>query len=186
MVTGTRAAGVVSWQVDTPGLMVVTLNRPPANALGLPVLDGLHAALDAAEASLKVMIVASAVDGFFAAGADIRHMSSADAASFAAYGDRMRAVNDRLAAAPWISVAAVDGLELGGGLELAMSLRDLDRPVAHACHDIDCPAEGLDVSTDSVHLGHFAVLDLRDAGLRDAHHGRDLGLGEPGVLAQLR
>jgi transposase len=36
------------------------------------------------------MIVASAVDGFFAAGADIRHMSSADAASFAAYGDRMR------------------------------------------------------------------------------------------------
>src|ERR1019366_9398004 len=23
------------------------------------------------------------------------------------------------------------------------SLRDLDRPVAHACHDIDCPAEGL-------------------------------------------
>jgi enoyl-CoA hydratase/carnithine racemase len=121
MVTGTRAAGVVSWQVDTPGVMVVTLNRPPANALGLPVLDGLHAALDAAEASLKVMIVASAVDGFFAAGADIRHMSSADAASFAAYGDRMRAVNDRLAAAPWISVAAVDGLALGGGLELAIS-----------------------------------------------------------------
>jgi enoyl-CoA hydratase len=101
--------------------MVVTLNRPPANALGLPVLDGLHAALDAAEASLKVMIVASAVDGFFAAGADIRHMSAADAASFAAYGDRMRAVNDRLAAAPWISVAAVDGLALGGGLELAIS-----------------------------------------------------------------
>jgi enoyl-CoA hydratase len=121
MVTGTRAAGVVSWQVDTPGVMVVTLNRPPANALGLPVLDGLHAALDAAEASLKVMIVASAVDGFFAAGADIRHMSAADAASFAAYGDRMRAVNDRLAAAPWISVAAVDGLALGGGLELAIS-----------------------------------------------------------------
>ena len=121
MVTGTRAAGVVTWQVDTPGIMVVTLNRPPANALGLPVLDGLHAALDAAEASLKVMIVASAVDGFFAAGADIRHMSAADAASFAAYGDRMRAVNDRLAAAPWISVAAVDGLALGGGLELAIS-----------------------------------------------------------------
>jgi enoyl-CoA hydratase len=121
MVTGTRAAGVVTWQVDTPGIMVVTLNRPPANALGLPVLDGLHAALDAAEASLKVMIVASAVGGFFAAGADIRHMSAADAASFAAYGDRMRAVNDRLAAAPWISVAAVDGLALGGGLELAIS-----------------------------------------------------------------
>jgi enoyl-CoA hydratase/carnithine racemase len=121
MVIGTRAAGRVSWRADSPGVMLVTLSRPPANALGLPVLDGLHAALDAADAGVKVMIVASAVDGFFAAGADIRHMSSADAESFAAYGDRMRAVNDRLAAAPWISVAAVDGLALGGGLELALS-----------------------------------------------------------------
>ena len=38
-----------------------------------------------------------------------------------AYGDRMRAANDRLAAAPWISIAAIDGLALGGGLELAMA-----------------------------------------------------------------
>ena len=42
------------------------------------------------------MIIASAVDGFFAAGADIKHMSAIDAASFAAYGDRMRHVNARL------------------------------------------------------------------------------------------
>jgi enoyl-CoA hydratase len=33
----------------------------------------------------------------------------------------MRAVNDRLAASSWISIAAVDGLALGGGLELAMA-----------------------------------------------------------------
>jgi enoyl-CoA hydratase len=33
----------------------------------------------------------------------------------------MRAVNDRIAAAPWLSVAAVDGLALGGGLELALA-----------------------------------------------------------------
>jgi enoyl-CoA hydratase len=38
-----------------------------------------------------------------------------------AYGDKMRAVNDRLAGAPWVSIAAVDGLALGGGLELAMA-----------------------------------------------------------------
>lgn len=114
---------VVTWHTEGPGVMVVTLDRPPANALGLPILEGLHAAVDAAEkvGDVKVMVVTSALDGFFAAGADIKHMSTIDAASFLAYGETMRAVNDRITAAPWVSVAAVDGLALGGGLELAMA-----------------------------------------------------------------
>lgn len=114
---------VVTWRTEAEGIVIVTLERPPANALGVPLLDGMHAAIDAAEAAgdVKVMVIVSALDGFFAAGADIKHMSTIDAASFMAYGDKMRAVNDRLAAAPWISIAAVDGLALGGGLELAMA-----------------------------------------------------------------
>jgi enoyl-CoA hydratase/carnithine racemase len=114
---------VVTWHTESAGVMVVTMARPPANALGLPILEGLHAAIDAAEAAgdVKVMVVSSAIDGFFAAGADIKHMSTIDAASFMAYGDTMRAANDRLSASPWISIAAVDGLALGGGLELAMA-----------------------------------------------------------------
>jgi enoyl-CoA hydratase/carnithine racemase len=113
----------VTWHTESPGVMVVTMARPPANALGLPILDGMHAAMDAAEAAgdVKVMVVTSALDGFFAAGADIKHLSTIDAESFLAYGDRMRSVNDRLAAAPYLSIAAVDGLALGGGLELAMA-----------------------------------------------------------------
>jgi enoyl-CoA hydratase/carnithine racemase len=114
---------VVTWQPAAPGIWRVTMASPPANALSMPLLDGLHAALDAAEAAgdVKVIVLSSALDGFFAAGADIKHLATIGAASFTAYGDRMRAVNDRLAAAPFLSVAAVGGLALGGGLELAMA-----------------------------------------------------------------
>lgn len=103
-------------------IIEIILNRPPANALGPPLLEGLHKGLDAAEAlPAKVIVVSSALPGFFAAGADIKHMSSVDAESFAEYGDALRSGVERLAAHPALSVAAVDGLALGGGLELAMA-----------------------------------------------------------------
>ncbi|WP_227999437.1 enoyl-CoA hydratase/isomerase family protein [Nocardia australiensis] len=117
------ARDAVIWETVEPGITAVTMQRAPANALGIPLLDGIHRAIDAAEKAgdVKVMVIGSALPGFFAAGADIKHLSTIDAETFTAYGDRMRAVNDRLAASPWISIAAVDGVALGGGLELAMA-----------------------------------------------------------------
>jgi enoyl-CoA hydratase len=113
----------VLWDVVGDKVMVFTLQWPRANALGLPIIEGLSAALDDAErrGDIKVVIVASAIPGFFAAGADIKHMSAVDATSFTAYGDQLRGVLDRLASSGAITVAAVDGLALGGGLELAMA-----------------------------------------------------------------
>jgi len=114
-----RAA--VTWNRDG-AIVEFVLNSPPANALGLEIIEGLHTAIDYAEsADAKVIVVASAIDGFFAAGADIKHMSSVDPASFREYGDALRGVLERLAALPLVSVAAIEGLGLGGGLELAMA-----------------------------------------------------------------
>ncbi|MDT5092278.1 MAG: hypothetical protein QOH60_1641 [Mycobacterium sp.] len=111
----------VSLRVAGPVIEII-LNRRPANALGPPIIDGLHKGLDAADAlSAKVIVVSSALPGFFAAGADIKHMSSVDAASFGTYGDALRGAVERLAAHPAVSVAAVDGRALGGGLEVAMA-----------------------------------------------------------------
>jgi enoyl-CoA hydratase len=113
----------VTWRQAGDGVRVFTLRCPPANALGLPVIEGLNAALDDADAAggVKVVVLASEVAGFFAAGADIKHMSSVDEQSFLAYGDALRSALDRLASPDRITIAAVDGLALGGGLELAMA-----------------------------------------------------------------
>jgi enoyl-CoA hydratase/carnithine racemase len=111
----------VTWNRDG-AIVEIVLDRPPANALGLEILEGLHAAMDYAEAAgAKVIIVTSTVNGFFAAGADIKHMSAVDAASFREYGDALRGALERLAALPMVSVAAIEGLALGGGLELTMA-----------------------------------------------------------------
>ena len=103
-------------------IVEVVLSGPPANALGPDIVKGLHEAMDSADmAAAKVLLLTSAIEGFFAAGADIKHMSSVDGASFREYGDGLRGALERLSGLPLVSVAAIDGLALGGGLELAMA-----------------------------------------------------------------
>jgi enoyl-CoA hydratase len=87
-------------------------------------LGGLADAADAVEQSgAAALVVASGIEGFFAAGADIKHMKSLDPPGFAAYGARMRAVFARLAGLEALTIAAIEGLALGGGLELSLACK---------------------------------------------------------------
>ncbi|HBX79570.1 MAG TPA: enoyl-CoA hydratase [Propionibacteriaceae bacterium] len=119
-----EAAGhAVVWEIVRDGVMLVTMQGPRANALGPLIADGLRAALDEADrrGNIKVVAIASAYPAYFAAGADISHMAGIDGESFAAYAEVLRAVLDRLAGSDRITIAVVEGLALGGGLELAMA-----------------------------------------------------------------
>ena len=99
-------------------IAVLTLNRPKAlNALNGPMLDALDAALDAALRDRKRAVVLQGSGRAFSAGADLKE-AHADPM------DRVKRVHGlvcRLQQLPIITVAAVDGFALGGGLELAMA-----------------------------------------------------------------
>lgn len=90
------------------------------NALGLELIEDLERALDEVERRrCRVVVIASSIERAFAAGADLALMAQLDAGGFEDYLSRLRQPLERIASAPWVSLAAIDGFALGGGLELA-------------------------------------------------------------------
>ena len=120
--TATTDKPVLTWE-QQDGVLHATICRPPANALGPPLVDALARLVDEFEdGAAKVLVLSSAVPGFFAAGADIRHVAALDTEGFADYRDAARAAFERLAfSCRRPSIAVIEGRALGGGVELAMA-----------------------------------------------------------------
>ena len=100
---------------------IITLNRPEAlNAINLALLQDLESVLDSwKEKELRALIITGAGKAF-AAGADIKQMSSftaVEAQAFALSGQRILRKIEHFHAP---TIAAVHGFALGGGCELAM------------------------------------------------------------------
>ncbi len=104
------------------GVALVTLDRPEAlNALSFELVEALASALEALDAdpAARAIVITGAGSRAFAAGADIRELSTE---SFASLRDgRKFGPWDRLWAVGLPLIAAVRGFALGGGCELAMS-----------------------------------------------------------------
>jgi enoyl-CoA hydratase len=102
---------------------VVRFDRPAErNPLSSPTLDQLESTLDAlaARADLRAIVFAGA-GGAFASGADIRELAALDPAAARAFARRGQRVTGKVAGAPQLTVAAVDGYCMGGGLDLALA-----------------------------------------------------------------
>jgi enoyl-CoA hydratase len=106
----------------TAGVALVTLDRPEAlNALSFDLLDALAGALESLDAdpAVRAVVITGAGTHAFAAGADIRELAPQTSATLRD-GGRFLAW-DRLAAVGLPLIAAVRGVALGGGCELAMA-----------------------------------------------------------------
>jgi enoyl-CoA hydratase/carnithine racemase len=109
-----RVSDAVAW---------LHLNRPAAlNALDRGLTSAIEGALDdiAARDDVSVLVVAGRGRAF-CAGNDIAEMASLTPAEAEALASRQAALMDRFSRLPQVTLAAVDGHALGGGLMLAVA-----------------------------------------------------------------
>ena len=102
------------------GVAVITLRRPDRlNAINTPMADDLKAALNAVEADGDRALVITGEGRAFCSGTDLK--SSSDITTPEARVEAMHALMLRLVDFPVTTVAALNGLAVGGGLELALA-----------------------------------------------------------------
>jgi enoyl-CoA hydratase len=100
---------------------IITLNRPPANAISETLMRELNTALTSVEDddSVRVVIITGAGDRIFCAGADLGSaFSGGDVDTFIRFGN---SVVRRIERFPKPVIAAMNGHALGGGCEIAMA-----------------------------------------------------------------
>ena len=121
----------------------VTIDNPPANTWtpeSLGALGSLVASLDG-DRSVYAMVLAGSGEKFFSAGADLKSFQGDKAAArdfIGAFGAAFGALME----SRFVTIAAINGIAMGGGLECALAC-DIRIAEAHATMALPEPAVGL-------------------------------------------
>eukprot|EP01027_Heterolobosea_sp_BB2_P000868 GEZU01001295.1.p1 GENE.GEZU01001295.1~~GEZU01001295.1.p1 ORF type:complete len:311 (+),score=96.92 GEZU01001295.1:76-1008(+) len=105
------------------GIGVITMNRPAAkNAFGRTMLSQFRESVQALRFNndVRVVILKSAVDGVFSAGADLKERATMSKQETAEFVYNLRKAFTEIEDLPIPTIAAIEGACLGGGLELAL------------------------------------------------------------------
>lgn len=127
---------------------IVTLNRPERlNAIGLPLLRDLRAALQAAQADAETRaIVLTGAGRTFCAGADLKDQAPDSAAGLGArMAEATQHITRAIMAGPKLVIGAVHGYAVGGGLEWLLNC------------DLVVASDELVAFFPEMQLGHFVT-----------------------------
>src|SRR5688500_5676002 len=102
-------------------IAVLWLDNPPANSLSPQVIEALEAGWRQLDGTARAVIIASPNPALFCAGADIKAFTKMDEAGGADLLHRGHALLRSFEQSRTMTIAAVNGMALGGGCELAMA-----------------------------------------------------------------
>jgi enoyl-CoA hydratase/carnithine racemase len=106
------------------GIATVTLNRPERyNALGSRIVDELGEALESIEGAgeVRAMVLTGAGDKAFCSGVDLKERAEMDADGRWSHNRALGTFAERFARLQVPTIAALNGLAFGGGLEIALA-----------------------------------------------------------------
>lgn len=166
------------------GVAELTLNRPHVgNSVNLAMVGRLESLLEELEShdDLSAVVVRGAGERFFCSGGDLDEYSSLDAADARRLSLRMQRLLAQLSRLPAVTVAALSGHVVGGGLEVALAC---DLRVADATARLVRPEVGMGLLPPWGGLSRMRELLGRTATLRvlllenrmDAHRALEVGL----------
>ena len=97
-------------------------NRPPVNAFTREMVDEVHDAVahTLADPEVRVMVLASAVEGYFSAGADLNVFKGITQDGMRQWANRCHDIVRLMRGSPKPLLAAINGTAVGGGLEMTL------------------------------------------------------------------
>lgn len=111
----------LTFRKQEDGVGILEVNRPEAlNALNSSVLLEMEQFLSSPP-SIRALILTGSGDKAFIAGADIKEMLSLDSGGMVKFCELGQRVSLLLETAPFVTLAAVNGFALGGGLEMVLA-----------------------------------------------------------------